>query len=116
MPPVYVALACGLMSLALLYLLVDRRRSGDAKARQGEEMPAAAQQATDQLAQMRHQIDCRNKRVRELEALVLRLSARLEARDLNDEDRRLLSDIYHEYGTEGHDYYFGEAPATARDG
>ena len=107
MPPTYVALAATLMSAALVYLLVDRRRHWGRWSEQREEARQALQELASQVGVLRHEVERRRQRVRELEALVLSLSARLEGKSLEDEDRRLLSDVYHEYGTEGHEFYFG---------
>jgi phage terminase large subunit GpA-like protein len=58
------------------------------------------------------QLQAEKTRRQQLESLVLELSSSLQQKDTTAAERRLLNDIYHEYGTETHALIFAEQHGT----
>jgi hypothetical protein len=96
-----------LLSLVGLLLMAERWWRGRLWHRSEERLA----QHVDALARanrdLARQVQAQRQRRGELERIVLRLSDALQEHDLGPEERKLLSDVYHEYGTEGHAYHFG---------
>jgi hypothetical protein len=95
-----------LTTAATVVLLVERlwrqRRWIDERA--GFEQ--LAETLATQLGEQRTRADREQARLRSADKTIGRLASRLESKDLDGEDRQLLVDLYHEYGTDSHQYYF----------
>lgn len=101
-----------LLCVAAPLLLVERGWRARLWKRQEEQNRNRVEALEDASAGLSAGLENARKRQRELEALVLYLSERLQSKELTPKDRQLLNDIYHEYGTETHELFFGERPRS----
>jgi hypothetical protein len=95
-----------LTTAAAVVLLVERlwrqRRWNDERAGFEE----IAETLATQLGEQRTRTDREQGRRRSADKTMGRLASRLESKELDGEDRQLLADLYYEYGTDSHQYYF----------
>jgi glutathione S-transferase len=108
MLPAGFALVC----LAVAALLFERHQRQGRWRKERRDLEQLVETLATQLADAKRRGEAQRDRRRAAERVLSRLAAKLESKPLDADDHQLLADLYHEYGTDAHEYYF----PSGRDG